>query len=63
MKTGQRVTNALRVTLVGQILFKGGDHAAVVECFALQQGAAVTGGAMAGQLGTDSAVARGRAGR
>jgi hypothetical protein len=44
--TGQRVTDALRVAPVDQIVLKRGGHAAAVEGFTQQQGTAVAGGAL-----------------
>ena len=56
------MTDAQRVASIDQIVFQRLDHAAVVEGLTQQQSAAVAGGALAAQLDTDSAVARGRPG-
>ena len=56
------MTDAQRVASIDQTVFQRLDHAAVVEGLTQQQGAAVAGGALAAQLNTDSAVARGRPG-
>ena len=57
------MTDAQRVASIDQIVFQRLDHAAVVEGLTQQQSAAVAGGALAAQLNTDRAVARGRPGR
>lgn len=59
---GLRMTDTQRVTSIDQVVFQRRDHAAAVEGFAQQQGTAVTGGALAAQFNTDSAVAVGRTG-
>lgn len=50
------------MTRIDQVVAERLDHAATVEGFAQQQSAAVAGGAVAAQLDTDRAVARGRPG-
>ncbi len=59
---GQRMKDAQRVASIDQIVFQRLNHAAVVEGFTQQQGAAVAGGALAAELDTDRTVARGRPG-
>jgi hypothetical protein len=55
--TGQRVTDTIRVALVEQVILKCGDHAAVVEGFAQQQGIAIAGCPLAIKFNADGYIA------